>query len=317
MAGGSGNDRVYGDDGNDSLEGGSGDDTIYGGLGNDIITSGSGADRAYGDDGNDSIDGGGGSDTIYGGLGNDVVAGSGGTDRLFGGTGNDAIIESSGDDSLYGGDGNDVLTGNGGHDRIFGGDGTDAAVYSQSRSHYTITSSGSDVTIAHGSDRDVLTGVEFARFTDQTVALTTTTNHAPVTTADTANVSEDAVTPALGNVLTNDSDPDGTTLAVAAPGTFAGTYGALVLAANGAYTYTLNNGASNVQGLAQGQTVTDTFAYSATDGSLATPSSLAVTIRRLCILRAYTGLGEGCHAGLAGRRGLEDGHGKCRARGLA
>ena len=308
---------MYGDDGNDSIDGGGGSDTLYGGLDDAAVAGSGGTDRLFGDDGNDIVTGSGGTDSLYGGAGNDSLDGNGGDDLLFGGTGNDAIIGSSGDDSLYGGDGNDVLTGNGGYDRIFGGDGTDAAVYSQSRSHYTITSSGSDVTIAHGSDRDVLTGVEFARFTDQTVALTTTTNHAPVTTADTANVSEDAVTSALGNVLTNDSDPDGTTLAVAAPGTFAGTYGALVLAANGAYTYTLNNGASNVQGLAQGQTVTDTFAYSATDGSLATPSSLAVTIRRLCILRAYTGLGEGCHAGVAGRRGLEDGHGKCRARGLA
>ncbi len=287
---------MYGDDGNDSIDGGGGSDTLYGGLDDAAVAGSGGTDRLFGDDGNDIVTGSGGTDSLYGGAGNDSLDGNGGDDLLFGGTGNDAIIGSSGDDSLY------------------GGDGTDAAVYSQSRSHYTITSSGSDVTIAHGSDRDVLTGVEFARFTDQTVALTTTTNHAPVTTAD---VSEDAVTSALGNVLTNDSDPDGTMLAVAAPGTFAGTYGTLVLAANGAYTYTLNNGASNVQGLAQGQTVTDTFAYSATDGSLATPSSLAVTIRRLCILRAYTGLGEGCHAGVAGRRGLEDGHGKCRARGLA
>ena len=297
IAGGSGTDRLYGDDGNDRLSGSSGDDTLYGGAGtdtlegnggedrlyagagNDLVTGSSGDDLVFGEDGDDSIDAGGGDDTVYGGLGNDVIAGGNGEDLVYGDAGNDTLIGSSRDDTLYGGDGNDVLTGNGGRDRIFGGDGTDSAVYSHARSHYTITSgTGGDVTISHGGDRDVLTGVEFARFSDQTVALGGSTNHAPVVVADSAAASEDSALSATGNVLGNDIDPDGTALSVAAPGTFAGIYGTLVLAANGAYTYTLNNGAANVQGLAQGQTVTDTFAYAATDGSLSTASELTVAV---------------------------------------
>src|SRR5437660_12057946 len=79
------------------------------------------------------------------------------------------------------------------------------------------------------------------------------------------------------NVLTNDTDvDDGTTLAVAAPGTFAGTYGSLSLAADGSYTYTLNT--AGVQHLAAGATVTDSFGYQATDGAATSSANLVVTI---------------------------------------
>ncbi len=296
--GGSGNDRLYGDDGNDTLDGGSGDDTIYGGLGNDAIYGGSGTDRLYGDDGNDILSGSSGNDTLYGGIGNDTLTGNGGGDRLYGDSGNDTVTGSGADDTLYGGDGNDVLGGGAGHNRIFGGDGSDTAVYAGRRSDYTITTgAGGDVTIrslddddrhghGHGDDDeddddsvyDVLSGVEFARFSDQTVALGGSTNHAPVVVVDSAGVTEDSALVATGNVLANDSDPDGTALVVATPGTFVGTYGTLALAANGAYTYTLNNSAATVQALAGGQHATDVFAYAATDGSLSTPSMLTVTI---------------------------------------
>jgi len=71
-------------------------------------------------------------------------------------------------------------------------------------------------------------------------------------------------------VLTNDSDIDqGTVLTVANAGTFNGTYGQLVLNANGSYSYTLNNSQA-VQSLAAGQVVTETFAYQAYDGFVTT-----------------------------------------------
>ena len=44
---------------------------------------------------------------------------------------------------------------------------------------------------------------------------------------------------AVGNVLSNDTDVDATdTKTVTTPGTYLGTYGSLILAADGAYTYT-------------------------------------------------------------------------------
>ena len=50
----------------------------------------------------------------------------------------------------------------------------------------------------------------------------------------------------------------------------------LHLAANGAYTYELNN--ATAQSLAAGQSVTDTFGYAATDGITFTPGELRVSI---------------------------------------
>ena len=107
----------------------------------------------------------------------------------------------------------------------------------------------------------------------------TGSNNAPIVQADTAALSEDDVATATGNVLANDSDVDaGTALQVAAPGTFAGAYGTLVLNAAGSYTYTLDNNSSAVQGLGQGETVNDVFSYAASDGIASTPSILTLTI---------------------------------------
>ncbi|MGX4640269.1 beta strand repeat-containing protein [Massilia sp. SYSU DXS3249] len=104
-------------------------------------------------------------------------------------------------------------------------------------------------------------------------------NDAAVTVADSAEAFEDGTTAVSGNVLANDSDIDrGTVLQVAAPGTIAGVYGSLVIAADGSYTYSLNEGAANVQGLNAGEVVTDTFAYVATDGIEGVASTLSITI---------------------------------------
>jgi VCBS repeat-containing protein len=107
----------------------------------------------------------------------------------------------------------------------------------------------------------------------------TGSNDAPVVTADVAQVSEEAVLAASGNVLANDHDVDsGAVLAVAAPGTYAGAYGTLALAQDGSYTYSLDNTSQAVQALAAGQTVVDSFDYVATDGQLQSASSLAISI---------------------------------------
>jgi VCBS repeat-containing protein len=107
----------------------------------------------------------------------------------------------------------------------------------------------------------------------------TGTNTAPVVVADIAAVQEDIGTTATGNVLANDSDVDqGTVLQVANAGVFAGQFGTLTLNADGSYSYVLDNASANVQSLAQGQTVTETFAYQATDGIVTIPSTLTISI---------------------------------------
>ncbi len=104
-------------------------------------------------------------------------------------------------------------------------------------------------------------------------------NDAPVAADDVADVAEDGTLVATGNVLANDSDPDaGSTLAVLSPGTFESAYGTLNLAADGSFTYLLNDSAGAVQGLSEGEVVTDTFAYAASDGLASSPATLSIRI---------------------------------------
>jgi VCBS repeat-containing protein len=104
-------------------------------------------------------------------------------------------------------------------------------------------------------------------------------NDAPVTATDAAAVQEDLTLVASGNVLDNDTDVDqGTVLLVVDGGVFTGSYGSLTLAADGSYNYTLDNSSLAVQSLAAGQVVSEAFAYQATDGLVATPSALIITI---------------------------------------
>ncbi len=115
-----------------------------------------------------------------------------------------------------------------------------------------------------------------------TAAVTVTvigTNHPPVAVADLGSVKEDVTLSASGNVLTNDSDPEGQALSVTTVGTFNGAIGTLTLASNGSYTYALNNGAAAVQSLAEGATRTDVFNYAVSDDHGGTASStLTITI---------------------------------------
>ncbi|MGY3176042.1 VCBS repeat-containing protein, partial [Pseudomonas sp. TE12234] len=73
-----------------------------------------------------------------------------------------------------------------------------------------------------------------------------------------------------GNVLTNDVQgadrvPTGPNSGPITPGTFNGTYGTLVLNANGTYTYTLNSNDADFKALHGGGNGTETFTYTLTD----------------------------------------------------
>src|SRR4029450_5716384 len=62
-------------------------------------------------------------------------------------------------------------------------------------------------------------------------------------------------------------------------GTHTRTYCSRALAADGSWTYTLDNGDTDTNALAQGQVVTDVFNYTMTDANGATSSStLTITI---------------------------------------
>ncbi|HRW73688.1 MAG TPA: tandem-95 repeat protein, partial [Ottowia sp.] len=161
----------------------------------------------------------------------------------------------------------------------------------------TLTYQGS--TDYNGSDTLTVKSTDAGGLTDtDTVAITVSpVNDAPVANPDSASATEAGgvsngtagVNP-TGNLLTNDTDVDvgdtktvsqvGST-AVAASGTTTinGTYGVLTIAANGSYTYTVNNSNSTVQQLNTGGQLSESFAYTMKDGAGATSNStLQVTI---------------------------------------
>ncbi|AQS38240.1 VCBS repeat-containing protein [Shewanella psychrophila] len=94
---------------------------------------------------------------------------------------------------------------------------------------------------------------------------------------DTNNVSEDGDTSIAGNVLLNDTqgadsavlsqitNSDGTTVAVSDATGISGSFGLLQISADGSYTYQLDNSLDNIQALAEGEQVTETFTYQLTD----------------------------------------------------
>ena len=125
IEGGSGNDRLYGEDGNDVVSGGAGHDWLIGGNGSDLLNGNGGADLAVGGEGDDTIHGHAGNDLLLGNDGDDRLFGEFGNDWLFGGAGNDFLTGGFGNDFLWGGHGNDLLAGNAGRDRLDGGTGND------------------------------------------------------------------------------------------------------------------------------------------------------------------------------------------------
>jgi len=167
LIGGAGNDTLIGGTGNDSLDGGAGDDyldggpgndTLYGGTGNDTLYGGAGNDYLYGGAGNDYLDGGDGNDYLDGGDGDDYLYGGAGNDSLYGGAGNDTLDGGPGNDLLYGGAGNDLLYGGAGNDTLYGGDGNDV-LYGGPGDDFLYGGKGAD-TMYGGSGRDTFVFTE-------------------------------------------------------------------------------------------------------------------------------------------------------------
>ncbi|KKB79369.1 hypothetical protein VW29_17555 [Devosia limi DSM 17137] len=136
----------------------------------------------------------------------------------------------------------------------------------------------------------------------------------PTAMADADIVTEDGALVANGNVLTGASSPDvndldgvadilgadGATVTAVSigattgtvGGSTAGAYGTLILNADGSYTYTLtSNETAAVQGLAFGETLTETFSYTITDGDGDVSSTtLTITIKGTDDLVTISGL---------------------------
>ena len=98
---------------------------------------------------------------------------------------------------------------------------------------------------------------------------------------------------ATGNVITNDTDVDSGSLTVSAIRTgslegsgtagslgvgLVGAHGTLTISSTGAYTYVVNENDATVQALNTGDSTTDSFNYTVSDGSLTDTAVLTVTI---------------------------------------
>ncbi len=112
-------------------------------------------------------------------------------------------------------------------------------------------------------------------------------NDAPVGVADTGSVNEDKqVTVSAGSgVLSNDTDEDGSSsLQVSAVGgngsavgqDVTGSLGTLNLDADGSYTYIADQAGADA--ITAGQTATDTFAYTVSDGTATSTVNLVITV---------------------------------------
>ncbi|RON49096.1 type I secretion target [Pseudomonas frederiksbergensis] len=96
------------------------------------------------------------------------------------------------------------------------------------------------------------------------------TDDVPKAIDDNNGTASETLLTLTGNVLTNDIQgadrvATGPTSGPITPGTFVGTYGTLVLNANGTYTYTLNTSDADFKALHGGGNGTETFAYTLTD----------------------------------------------------
>ncbi|HEU4549132.1 MAG TPA: GDSL-type esterase/lipase family protein, partial [Rhizomicrobium sp.] len=156
--------------------------------------------------------------------------------------------------------------------------------------------SPNDYVATTGTPRTVTTPVttDLVVGSDLTIAVhgpAASANAPPVAVGDHTAVSVLGPTQASGNVLANDSAPSGAPLSVSAVNgqaagvgaTIAGTYGTLTLGANGQYSYSLATGQANVNALAPGQTVTDTFHYTLSDGATHTQTSSVMTGQNLIL----------------------------------
>ncbi|MXR70965.1 retention module-containing protein, partial [Shewanella sp. JBTF-M18] len=110
--------------------------------------------------------------------------------------------------------------------------------------------------------------------------------------ADSNSVTEDTATVASGNLLINDTlgadsaqvtavtNSQGTSINLSVTNSIQGQFGVLTLFADGSYSYQLNNGSNEIQSLALGQQITETFNYLLTDGdgdSVLVPLTITIT----------------------------------------
>ena len=212
------------------------------------------------------------------GAGGDAGGGGGGggdddddivvDDDTGGGVGG-GIVGTAGDDIVVGSAGDDIITGGSGDDVIDGSGGIDTAVFSGTRDEYEIfaNADGSVVvsdTVPGRDGTDTLSNMESYQFADGAVDIDDlgAINRDPeIAGGAGADILEDDGSATI-DVLSSVTDMDGDVLSVAAVSD--GANGAVSVNADGTVSYTPNEGAYD--SLAAGETATDAFTYTISDG---------------------------------------------------
>ncbi len=192
IAGGDGDDFIFGYGADDSLRGEGGNDTLQGGRGDDVLVGGDGDDTLAGEDGADVLKGGGGADILLGGAGDDtysitdnadtvIEASDGGDDLVIStidhglgvnlerltlaggvaitGIGNEldnTITGSGAANILWGRDGDDVINGGSGNDTQHGEAGDD--ILNGEAGNDTLNGGDGLDTLDGGAGNDILNG---------------------------------------------------------------------------------------------------------------------------------------------------------------
>ena len=198
-------------------------------------------------------------------------------ENAIGGSGADTFIGNDADNIFTGNAGNDLFNDSQGSDRYFGGAGTDTVDFMGLFSSYSFSIAGTFLAVVNAATDFVENTIEFLSFDDQVLGFQDILdglggNSAPTATNDTAQTSAGDVLSG-SSLLGNDSDPDGDALTVASVNGAAANVGEEITLASGA-TLRVNadgtfeydpNGAFD--GLSSSESATDSFAYTASDGS--------------------------------------------------
>ena len=212
-------------------------------------------------------------DSIFGDNGNDLIFGGAGDDRLFGENGDDTLNGGAGDDFLDGGNGNDMLAGGAGADEIRGGNGQDTLVLTGNRSDYRFLAGANGSVIMRdlrsgapdGTDR--LFDMERVQLADGNFKLgdLVSANVAPVAKNDALILSETAGKTEVGSILlANDMDADGDSIAISSVQAVSALGAAVSIGPDGKVSY---DAGSIFADLDNGETATDSFTYTITDGA--------------------------------------------------
>lgn len=212
--------------------------------------------------------------------GDDVVDAGGGDDTVIAGDGDDVVYGGAGGDNLLGDAGDDRIDGGAGSDHIDGGRGFDIAAYQGSLDDYAVSTQGrNSATVGDlgNGDKDRLNDIEAIYFAaDDFTYYLDGRNNAVLARDDAGATDENApLTFTDAALISNDRDVDGDTVTVTGVSATSAR-GAAVTLQNGVVTYTQGSLFDHLQA---GESITDTFTYTVSDGRGGTDTAtVTVTI---------------------------------------